>query len=326
MIDVACAIIRNEENEVLVVQRGQNTDHPRKWEFPGGKLKKGETPEECIVREIREELSIDIVICQRLKDTEYDYGIKQVRLIPFVCNTPEYLPLLSEHIDYRWIDPAELQNVDFSEADVIVAGNYLAELVSKEKLPSCTTVSGSAFDDNKLRELLANMRKSKEAEWLAMAAIERPEILAWLQEFSFSSDRRLAFRASWTFSKILDKHPELVRNYLPYMIDLMGSVSNESVIRSYLRIISMNEIADLTLKYHGLLADHCFRYLGSGSSTVAVRAYAMEVIYKLSLVYPELAGELSSVIGSLETTGPPGVIARGRQILKKLTGIYRDLS
>ena len=52
MIRVTCAIIRNDEDEVLVVQRGESTDHPLKWEFPGGKLLDEETEEDCIIREI----------------------------------------------------------------------------------------------------------------------------------------------------------------------------------------------------------------------------------------------------------------------------------
>ena len=96
MLNVTCAIIRNEESEVLVVQRGERTDHPFKWEFPGGKLNESETDEECIIREIKEELSMDIVICKRIAGTEYDYGYKQIKLIPFVCDTLDDLPFLSE--------------------------------------------------------------------------------------------------------------------------------------------------------------------------------------------------------------------------------------
>ena len=98
MIDVTCAIIRNEEDEILIVQRGESTDHPFKWEFPGGKIHPGETREDCIIREIREELSIDIVIVSLLPDVEHDYGFKQIRLIPFICDTLDELPLLSEHV------------------------------------------------------------------------------------------------------------------------------------------------------------------------------------------------------------------------------------
>ena len=127
MISVTCAIIRNEENEVLVVQRGKKTDHPFKWEFPGGKVKEGETEEECIIREIREELSMDIVICGKLPEVEYDYGNKQIILIPFICDTLDDLPLLAEHIAFKWISLQILMTIDFSEADVFVANEYIAD-------------------------------------------------------------------------------------------------------------------------------------------------------------------------------------------------------
>ena len=52
MIDVCCAIIRNDDAEILIVQRGKQTDHPLKWEFPGGKIKKSESPEDIVIREV----------------------------------------------------------------------------------------------------------------------------------------------------------------------------------------------------------------------------------------------------------------------------------
>jgi 8-oxo-dGTP diphosphatase len=125
MIDVTCAIIRNKDNEILVVQRGEHTDHPMKWEFPGGKVNEGESFEECIVREIKEELSMDIVICEKLTATQYDYPNKSIKLIPFICDTLNKMPFLSEHIDFKWIDAEKLLSIDFSEADIIVAENYL---------------------------------------------------------------------------------------------------------------------------------------------------------------------------------------------------------
>src|SRR5665811_2169866 len=93
MLIVTCAVIRNEADEILVVQRGEATDHPFKWEFPGGKLIPGETEEECIIREVEEELSMEIVICTKLSEVEYDYGHKKIRLIPFVCDTLDEMPI-----------------------------------------------------------------------------------------------------------------------------------------------------------------------------------------------------------------------------------------
>jgi len=128
MISVTCAVIRNEEDEVLVVQRGEATDHPLKWEFPGGKLAQGETEEECIIREVEEELSMEIVICGQLPEVEYDYGHKQIKLIPFICDTLNELPFLSEHLAYKWVPATGLVSVDFSEADVFVANSYLESI------------------------------------------------------------------------------------------------------------------------------------------------------------------------------------------------------
>ncbi len=128
MISVTCAIIRSEENEVLVVQRGETTNHPLKWEFPGGKLLPGETEEECIIREVEEELSMEIVICGQLPEVGYDYGHKQIKLIPFICDTLDELPFLSEHIAYRWVTATDLVSVDFSEADIFVAKSYLESI------------------------------------------------------------------------------------------------------------------------------------------------------------------------------------------------------
>jgi len=125
MIEVTCAIIRNSDGKVLIVQRGENSDHPFKWEFPGGKTRQGESHQECIVREIKEELSLDVVICAQLEPVEYDYGFRHIRLIPFVCHMDKEEPVLNEHIAYRWTGAGELSGVDFQEADSLVAEKYL---------------------------------------------------------------------------------------------------------------------------------------------------------------------------------------------------------
>jgi len=139
MINVTCAVIRNEDNEILVVQRGEKTDHPFKWEFPGGKVVPGECEEDCIIREIAEELSMDVVIYRKLEPVIYDYVHKQINLIPFVCDTLDEMPILSEHTDYKWISPETLFSVDFSEADVLVAHRYLESVnestITNEMIP-----------------------------------------------------------------------------------------------------------------------------------------------------------------------------------------------
>ncbi len=93
---------------------------------------------------------------------------------------------------------------------------------------------------------------------------------------------------------------------------------NESAIRSVLRIISLSDIERVSVKHHGILAEYCYNQLRSGFSAIAVKAYSMEILYKLVLQYPELRNELLATISILQPEGSAGIVSRGRQILKKL--------
>jgi len=116
MIDVCCAIILNG-SKILAVQRGPESSHPLKWEFPGGKIHPDETDAQCIVREIEEELTIRIEVLNFLLPIEFDYGTKQIYLIPFVCKIVSGEIILIEHIAKRWFDFDEWETIDWSEAD-----------------------------------------------------------------------------------------------------------------------------------------------------------------------------------------------------------------
>jgi len=119
LIEVSCAVILNGD-QVLVTQRSEFMPHPLKWEFPGGKLKAGEAPEGCIVREIREELGVEISVIQLLPSVKHYYRDSAVKLIPFVCSIRHGKISLKEHRTYRWVPRAELEEIDWLEADVEV--------------------------------------------------------------------------------------------------------------------------------------------------------------------------------------------------------------
>jgi len=320
MLNVTCAVIRNEENEILVVQRGEATDHPFKWEFPGGKMASDETEEECVIREVKEELSMEIVICSKLAIVDHDYGHKQISLIPFICDTLDDIPFLSEHIAYKWIEEKELLKLDFSEADVFVAEDYLERMESERRSEGAdNTTSDEGFsEDAELQSIVQKMMSIKEAEWVAESAIENPAIFTRLFEYSHSSDKKLAFRASWTLTKVCDRFPEMIYPCLEQIVDSLGNIDNESTLRSFLRIISLSDLDKIKSRKHGILADFCFNVLNSGFSAIAVKAYSMEILYKLSSIYPELANELSTSIRILIEDGSAGITSRGRMILRKL--------
>lgn len=321
MIEVTCAVIRNEDDNVLVVQKGESSDHPFKWEFPGGKLNEGETDEECIIREIEEELSIGIVISGRLTEIVHDYGFKQIKLIPFISDTLEDSPFLKEHIASRWVPVSELSLVDFSEADILVAKEYTERVRSDSIVRSQPAMDDTPVcsEDEDLKSMVSNLMSMKEAEWIALSAVENPAIFNKLLEYSFSGDNKLAFRASWTLTKVCDKFPDLIYPHLMTVVERLGSINNESTLRSFLRIISLSDIDLLRERHHGILADQCFRLLKSGYSAIAIKVFSMEILYKLVLKYPELGNELVATINMLQQEGSAAINSRAKQILKKLS-------
>jgi len=127
MIEVSCAIIK-EKDKVLVTRRSENMPHPLKWEFPGGKLKEGESPKASIVREIREELGLEIDPQRILSPVVHHYDSQSVKLIPVVCGIVDGLIILSEHQDYQWVACENLEALDWLEADIGVIKMIKEEL------------------------------------------------------------------------------------------------------------------------------------------------------------------------------------------------------
>lgn len=123
-IKVTCAIIVHK-NKTLVVQRSETMKLPLKWEFPGGKIDFGETEEECILREIKEELNININIVSRLIPSLYQYPNVSIELIPFIAQFKNGSITLTEHKKYLWLKKEELIDLDWAEADLPILKEYL---------------------------------------------------------------------------------------------------------------------------------------------------------------------------------------------------------
>ena len=124
-LPVVAAVIEDAAGRVLVAQRPAHKHLALKWEFPGGKVEPGESPEAAVVRELREELGIEIEILRALPRFLHDYGDVIINMIPFVCRLAPASPAphAHEHVALRWVLPAELATLDLAAADlpVIVA-------------------------------------------------------------------------------------------------------------------------------------------------------------------------------------------------------------
>ena len=97
---------------------------PLKWEFPGGKIKPGETPKECLKREVREELDIEIEVGASLQSVSYQYPEFEITLYPFICSIITGEIKLHEHETMAWRIPGELHALDWAEADLPVLDEY----------------------------------------------------------------------------------------------------------------------------------------------------------------------------------------------------------
>ncbi len=117
MIEVVAALIRND-GKFMICQRPENKSRPLLWEFPGGKVEAGETKEEALVRECKEELDIELAVGEIFAESTFVYPDISVHLTLLEARIVSGEPKLLEHRDIRWITPEEAHLFEFSPADV----------------------------------------------------------------------------------------------------------------------------------------------------------------------------------------------------------------
>ncbi len=130
-LHVACAIIELE-GKVLAAQRSATMTLPLKWEFPGGKIEAGESPEECLIREMKEELGVSVFIGAALPLATHSYPDFTVTLYPFTCSLGGDTITMHEHHALQWIEPQRMPELDWAAADLPVICEYLATAVAAE--------------------------------------------------------------------------------------------------------------------------------------------------------------------------------------------------
>ena len=115
-IEVVAAIIHDGEGRIFATQRGYG-DYKDYWEFPGGKIEAGETPEEALKREIWEELETRIVVERLEKTVEWDYPAFHLTMHCYWCTVESGHLELKEHEAARWLGKGQLESVDWLPAD-----------------------------------------------------------------------------------------------------------------------------------------------------------------------------------------------------------------
>lgn len=125
MIDVVAAVIQNEEGKILIAQRNLKKSQGGLWEFPGGKIEPNETKEEAIIREIKEEMDIDIEAKKFIGQKVFNYPDKEINLIAIECKQIKGDIKLNEHEDIKWVNKNELRNFNFAPADKFIINAIL---------------------------------------------------------------------------------------------------------------------------------------------------------------------------------------------------------
>ena len=119
MLEVVAALIENSSGQFLICQRPAHKARGLQWEFPGGKIEKGESADQALVRECREEMDISVRCEGEYMDLIHEYPDLTVHLHLIRCRIEEDEPKKIEHGDIRWIDIAQADAFDFCPADRI---------------------------------------------------------------------------------------------------------------------------------------------------------------------------------------------------------------
>ena len=130
MLDVVCGVIENPEGQFLACLRPAGKHLGGLWEFPGGKVEPGESPESALVRELREELAVDVEVGHPLSPVIWTYGESLIRLLPFRCRITSGDLHALEHEQLLWCYPQNFNDLAWAPAD----GPILREII--DAIPS----------------------------------------------------------------------------------------------------------------------------------------------------------------------------------------------
>ena len=119
MIEVAAAIIENEHGQILIARRKKGKAQEGLWEFPGGKIENNETIEECLKRELQEEMNIEIQPYEPFGVNDHYYGATHIRLHAYKAKFMSGKLILVDHDQCKWVYSKELGEYVFAPADVM---------------------------------------------------------------------------------------------------------------------------------------------------------------------------------------------------------------
>lgn len=128
-INVVAAVIHNEQNEILCALRSPVMALPNLWEFPGGKIEEGESHETALIREIQEELNIEIEVGENVEDTYFEYENFTIKLTSYFASVKSGEMKATEHAEIKWVPIHKLLNLEWAPADIPAVKKILSNKI-----------------------------------------------------------------------------------------------------------------------------------------------------------------------------------------------------
>ncbi len=142
-----------------------------------------------------------------------------------------------------------------------------------------------------------------------------PEDIAILFKLNQHPKKKVAWRSAYLLDLAHDVDQTVLNDYLEELVQLTPHLTNTSIKRHYLRILSQHDLSELA---DGILVDYCIKWLQDEETPIAVKSHCMQILYKLTISYPELISELKMVLENLLPYGSKGEINRTQKILALL--------
>jgi len=120
-IHVVAGVLRDARGRILLARRTAGRELAGLWEFPGGKIREGETPQACLEREILEELGLAVEAGEVFAESDWAYPHGAIRLLAMVCRVAGGAVTLADHDRAEWVAPQDLEQYDLSPADIPIA-------------------------------------------------------------------------------------------------------------------------------------------------------------------------------------------------------------
>ena len=125
LIEVSCGIIWSED-KVFICRRRPEKSLGGYWEFPGGKVEKGETGDACLRRELREELGMEVIVDGRFGFNDHEYEHVAIRLVGYLCSLVSFNGTMTDHDAFEWVSPEDLTTFSLAPADIPLAHELAA--------------------------------------------------------------------------------------------------------------------------------------------------------------------------------------------------------